>query len=62
MIEYGDIVMSFVLVEGNRFLGIFIDKDLEFLLFFLIFCGKWRVDNSERLVFVYYSIICKWEL
>lgn len=38
------------------------DKDFEYLLFFIIFCGKWRFVNNERKVFVLYSIICKWEL
>ena len=62
MTEHGDIVMSFAPAEGNRPLGIFIDKDSEFLSFPSIFCGKRRADNSERLVPVHYSTICKWEL
>ena len=48
--------------EQELELGIFIDKDSEFLSFPSIFCGKRRADNSERLVPVHYSTICKWEL
>ena len=59
--ENGDIVMSFAPAEGNRPLGIFIDKDSEFLSFPSIFCGKRRA-NHERLLPVHYSTICKWEL
>jgi hypothetical protein len=47
--------------EGNRPPGLFIDKDSEFLSFPTIYCGKRRTDNSERLVPVHYSTICKWE-
>ncbi len=36
--------------EGNRPLGIFMDKDSEFLSFPTIYCGKRQHDNSERLV------------
>ncbi|CAB3985504.1 Hypothetical predicted protein [Paramuricea clavata] len=58
----GDKIISFAPGEGNRPLGIFIDKDSEFLSFPTIYCGKRQADNSERLVPVHYSTICKWEL
>ena len=58
----GDRIISFALGEGNRPLGIFIDKDSEFLSFPTIYCGKRQPDNSERLVPVHYSTMCKWEL
>ena len=58
----GDKIISFSPGEGNRPLGIFIDKDAEFLSFPTIYCGKRQADNSERLVPVHYSTICKWEL
>jgi hypothetical protein len=55
-------IISFAPGEGNRPLGIFIDKDAEFLSFPTIYCGRRQADNSERLVPVHYSTICKWEL
>ena len=58
----GDKIICFAPGEGNRPLGIFIDKDAEFLSFPTIYCGKRQADNSERLVPVHYSTICKWEL
>lgn len=58
MTEHGN-NMSFAPAEGNRPLGIFIDKDSEFLSLPSIFCRKGRADNSERLVPVHYSTICK---
>ena len=60
--QYGDKIISFAPGEGNRPLGIFIDKDAEFLSFPTIYCGTRQADNSERLVSVHYSTICKWEL
>ena len=60
--EHADNIISFAPAEGNRPLGIFIDKDSEFLSFPSIFCGKRRAQNSDRLVPVHYSTICKWEL
>jgi len=56
MTEHRDNVMSFALDEGNRPLGIFIDKDSECLSFPSIFCRKQRADNSERLVAVHYNM------
>ena len=60
--QHGDRIISFAPGEGNRPLGIFIDKDCEFLYFPTIYCGKRQPDNSERLVPVHYSTMCKWEL
>ena len=60
--QHGDRIISFAPGEGNRPLGLFIDKDSEFLSFPTIYCGKRRTDNSERLVAVHYCTICKWEL
>ena len=57
--EHADNIISFAPAEGNRPLGIFIDKDSEFLSFPSIFCGKRRADNTDRLVPVHYSTICK---
>ncbi|CAB4007911.1 Hypothetical predicted protein [Paramuricea clavata] len=59
--QHGDRIISFAPGEGNRPLGLFIDKDSEFLSFPTIYCGKRRTDNSERLVPVHYSTICKWD-
>ena len=58
----GDRILSFAPGEGNRPLGIFMDKDSEYLSFPTIYCGKRQADNSERLVPVHYSTMCKWEL
>ena len=57
----GDRILSFV-PGGNRPLGIFIDKDSEYLSFPSIYCCKCQADNSERLVPVHYSTMCKLEL
>ena len=58
----GDRIISFAPGEGNRPLGIFMDKDSEYLSFPTIYCGKRQADNSERFVPVHYSTMCKWEL
>ena len=58
----GDRIISFAPGEGNRPLGIFMDKDSEYLSFPTIYCGKRQADNSERLAPVHYSTMCKWEL
>ena len=60
--ENADKILSFAPGEGNRPLGIFMDKDSEYLSFPTIFCGERRPDNSERKVPVSYSTIAKWEL
>ena len=54
--------ISFAPDEGNRPLGIFLDKDSEYLSFPSIFCGKRRPESNERKVPVSYSTIAKWEL
>ena len=46
----GDRIISFAPGEGNRPLGIFMDKDSEYLSFPTIYCGKRQADNSERFV------------
>lgn len=48
--------------EGNKPLGIFMDKESEFRSFPTIFCGKRRAENEKRKVPVSYSTIAKWEL
>lgn len=57
-----DHVLSFAPGEGNKPLGLFIDKDAEYLSFPSIFCGKKRLDNADRQIPVHYSTVCKWEL
>ena len=54
--------MSFAPGEGNGPLGIFMDKESEFLSFPTIYCGQTRADNKERTTPVHYSTVCKWEL
>lgn len=60
--ENGDRIISFAPGEGNKPLGIFMDKDSEYLSFPTLFCGKRRPDNNERKVPVTYSTVAKWEL
>ena len=55
-------VLSVAPGEGQRPISIFKDPNAEYLAFPTIFCGQKRMENSERLVPVYYSDICKWEL
>ena len=55
-------IINFAPGEGNKPLGIFMDKQSEFLSFPTIYCGKTRVDNKERTTPVHYSTVCKWEL
>ena len=62
MVENADRIISFTPGEGNKPLGIFLDKDSEYLSFPSIFCGKQRPDNNERKVPVSYSTLAKWEL
>ena len=62
MCEQADHILSFAPGEGNQPLGLFTDKDSEYLAFPTIFCGKRRVDNEDKPVPVHYSTICKWEL
>jgi len=60
--DNGDDIISFAPGEGNKPLGVFMDKDAEYLSFPTIFCGKRRDDNKDRTTPVHYSTICKWEL
>ena len=57
-----DSIISFAPAEGNQPLGIFVDKESEFLSFPTIYCEKCRPDNSDHQVPVHYSTVCKWEL
>ena len=60
--ENSDNILSFAPGEGNKPLGIFMDKDSEFLSFPTIFCGKRRTDNKDRKIPLSYSTVAKWEL
>ena len=40
-------VVSFAPGKGNRYVGIFMDKESEFLSFPTIYCGHTRADNKE---------------
>lgn len=55
--ENADRIISFAPGEGNKRLGIFLDKDSEYLSFSSIFCGKRRPENNERQVPVSYSTV-----
>ena len=46
----GDRIISFAPGEEKKPLGIFTDRDSEYLSFPTIFCGKQRPDNNERKV------------
>ena len=43
-------IIAFAPGEGNKPLGIFMDKDSEFLSFPTIYCGKPRADNKDRTI------------
>ena len=62
MTESVEKIISFAPGEGNRPLGILMDKESEFLSFPTIYCGQTRADNKERTIPVHYSTVCKWEL
>ena len=62
MTENVEKIITFASGEGNKPLGIFMDKDSEFLSFPTAYCGKTRPDNKDRTTPVHYSTICKWEL
>ena len=55
-------IITFAQGEGNKHLGIFMDKDSEFLSFPTIYCGKTQPDNNDRTTPVHHSTKCKWEL
>ena len=52
-------IITFAPGEANKPLGIFMDKDSEFLSFPTIYWGKTRPDNKDRTTPVHYSTICK---
>ena len=63
MTENVEKTISFAPGEGNGPLGIFMDKESEFLSFPSIYCGQTRADNKERTTQVLYSTaVCKWQL
>ena len=55
-------VLSVAPGEKNSPIGLFQDIHSEVLSFPTIFCGQARVENKQRLVPLYYSDVCKWEL
>ena len=55
-------ILSVAPGEGNTPLGMFQDKQSEFLSFPNIYCGQTRCDNNSRETRLHYSTICKWEL
>ena len=57
-----EFVFVFAPGENQKPLGLFLDKDSEYLSFPTIFCGQRRISNEERHTPVHYSDICKWEL
>ena len=57
--ENCDKILSSVPGEGNKPLGIFMDKDSEFLSFPTIFCGKRRTDNKDGKIPLSYSTVAK---
>ena len=52
-------IITFAPGERNKPLGIFMDKDSEFLSFPTIYC---QPGNKGRTTPVHYSTICKWQL
>lgn len=54
--------ISFAPGEGQIPVGLYQDKNAEYLAFPSIYCGQKRPENRERHSPVHYSTICKWEL
>lgn len=54
--------LSFSPGEGHTPLGLYQDKNAEYLSFPNIYCGQTRPENKDRKTPVHYSTICKWEL
>ena len=48
--------------EGQLPLGLYQDINSEYLAFPTIYCGQKRPVNKQRVVPVFYSDICKWEM
>jgi hypothetical protein len=55
-------ILSVAPAENNSPIGLFQDMHSEVLSFPSIYCGQPRVENSQRVVPLHYSTICKWEL
>ena len=55
IVENADRIISFAPGEGNKPLGIFLDKDSDYHSFPSIFCGKRRPGNNDRKVIVQYK-------
>lgn len=55
-------VLSVAPGQFNSPLGLYQDKNAEYLSFPTIYCGQIHCDNTNRLVPLHYSTICKWEL
>ena len=55
-------ILSVAPGEKNSPIGLYQDFHSEVLSFPTIFCGKKRAENSERVVPLHYSDVCKWEL
>lgn len=53
---------SFAPAEGQIPLGLYQDKNAEYLSFPAIFCGQTRPENKDRQTPLHYSTVCKWEL
>ena len=49
-------IITFAPGEGNKPLGIFMDKDSEFLSFPTIYCGKTRADNKDNTCSLQYNM------
>lgn len=54
--------MSFAPGEGHISLGLYEDKNAEYVSFLAIFCGQTRPENKDCQTSVHYSTVCKWEL
>ena len=61
MTENFEKIITFAPGEGNKSLGIFMDKDSVFLSFPTIYCGKNSTDNKDTTTPVHYSTLCKCE-
>lgn len=55
-------MFTFAPGEGQRPLKLYQDQMAEYLSFPTIFCGKGRMENTQRQVQVSYADIAKWEL
>ena len=60
--QFSDSIISLAPGEGNRPLGLLLDKDSEFLCFPSIYCGERRLERSVTGKLIHYSTICKWDL